>query len=251
VIVMPHWSASRFMLFDLCPGAFKERYVDGVAADPTEAMLFGSAVHHGLEAHFNGDDGERAYRAMWKTETEVLAAAGVRANRNLTGMGIELIEKVAALGLKGVPERGFSIDSNVELGAPIIGALDLYDQAGNTIYDFKTSRGLWSQARAQSEVWQPYLYTYAVWIETGNWPAFEYIVANRVSGALDRFRREWTAEQWLDDMNALWLHMCDISVVVAKGQLECHGRHGYCPECGERWSHGHVCDAPHSKRIRL
>src|SRR5580765_6971219 len=105
---MPHWSASRFMLFDQCPVLFKERYIDGVAVVPTEAMSFGSAVHMGLEAHFNGQDGIRAFRAAWKE----LAREIGQVDPNLTATGLTLIEQVIDLDLKGIPERGFSIDTN-------------------------------------------------------------------------------------------------------------------------------------------
>lgn len=238
------------MLFDQCPAIFRERYVEGVAIEQTEALCFGKAVHMGLEAHYNGQDGERAFRAAWKSFATV--ELGNRVHRDLTGTGIELLDKVIALDLKGVPERGFSIDTNVELGAPIIGAIDLYDKANNVVYDFKTTRGSWSQERAQREQWQPYLYTYAVWEETGQWPAFEYIVGNRATGTLTRFRREWTAEQWWDEMSALWVRMCEVSVAVAQDRLACHGKHGYCQECGERWTHDHACDeTTHSRRVVL
>lgn len=239
MIVMPYWSASRFMKFDECPANFKEHYVDGVVTPPTEAMSFGTAVHAGLEAHFNGQDAERAYLAAWKALRQELTTP---VDSRLTGRGLDLIDKVIALDLHGVPERGFSVDTNLELGAPIIGALDLLDLEHNVVYDFKTTRGAWSQKRAQKEAWQPLLYTYAVWEETGEWPAFEYIVLDRALGTLSRFRREWTAEQWWDEMNALWVRMCEVSVAVAKGQLECSGQHGHCLECGERWNHEHVCD---------
>src|SRR5262245_16038875 len=247
---MPHWSASRFMLFDTCPMLFKERYVDGVVGEPSEAMLFGSAVHRGLESHYQGGDGERSFRAAWKVAVE--HDLGGVAHRDLTGVGIELLDRIAALGLKGIPERGFSIDTNLELGAPIIGALDLYDPEANLVVDFKTTRGAWSQARAQREQWQPLLYTYAIWEETGEWPAFEYVVGNRVTGGVSRFRREWTPDQWLDEINTLWMHMIEISIEVARGRLDCNGRHAICPECGDRWTHEHDCDeVPHSKRVVL
>lgn len=250
MIVIPHWSASRFMLFDQCPANFKERYVDGVAVEPSEAMLFGSAVHRGLEAHYNGDDGERAFRAAWKVAVE--HDLGGEAHRDLTGMGITLLDKVMALNLKGIPERRIDIDTNLELGAPIIGAIDLWDPTEQVVYDFKTTRGSWSQERAQREQWQPLLYTYAVWEETGTWPAFEYIVANRATGRLDRFRREWTADQWVDEINALWTRMIEVSIEVARGRLDCNGRHGHCQECGERWTHDHTCDeTTRSRRVVL
>jgi len=247
-IVMPHWSATRFMLFEQCPAEFRSRYVDGVALEPTEALCFGKAVHMGLEEHFSGGDGERAFRAAWKAE---VASLGRVVHPSLTGMGLTILGKVFDLDLHGVPERGFSLDTNLELGAPIVGALDLYDQADNVVYDFKTTRGGWTQDRAQTETWQPLLYTWAAWDETGQWPSFEYIVLNRVTGTLDRFRRQWTADEWLAQMNAAWTRMCEISVNVAQDQLSCPATHGYCPECGARWGHDHVCDPPPSKRIKL
>jgi len=249
-IVMPHWSATRFMLFDQCPGEFKARYVDGVALEPTEALCFGKAVHTALECHYNGGDGERLFRTVWKSM--VRDDLGGRVNKNLTGMGIELLDKVIALDLHGTPELPIAIDSNFELGAPIVGAIDLYDEQSETVYDFKTTRGTWSQERAQAERWQPLLYTLAIWYEHGVWPAFEYIVLNRVTGALSRFRREWTQDEWLEQMNAAWLRASEISVAVAQGRLECHGNHGFCPECGERWEHDHICDeGTYSKRVTL
>jgi hypothetical protein len=249
--VMPHWSASRFMLYDLCPASFKQRYVDGLAEPPTPALYFGQAVHQGLEAHYNGQDGMRAFRAAWKQ-----FAAELELNQSVTSRhtaaGLRLIDQVFDLDLRGTPERGFSLDTNFELGAPIVGAMDLWSTEDNVVYDFKTTRGAWSQARAQAEVWQPVLYTYAAWTETGQWPAFEYIVLNRSSGSLERFRREWTTDDYVEQLNAAWRRACQISVAVAQGRLDCAGRHGACFECGARWSHDHDCDAvPHSQRIHL
>jgi len=243
---MPHWSASRFMLFDLCPASFKERYVDGVALEPTEAMRFGSAVHRGLEAHFQGEDGVRSFRADWKAAREELG----RADPGLTAMGLTLLEAVFELNLSGTPERGFSWDTNEDLGAPVVGAVDLWDAEHGVIYDFKTTIGAWSQQRAQKEVWQPCLYSHAFWLETDVWPRFEYIVLNRATGALSRFTRDWTTETYLEQMGEVWDRMREISTRVNADLLDCSGKHGYCPECGSRWSHDHVC-GPTSGRVRL
>jgi hypothetical protein len=244
--VMPHWSATRFMLYEQCPLLFKERYVDGVAVAPTEAMCFGSAVHLGLEAHYQGQDGERAFRAAWKQYTKELGTV----DRSLTATGLNLLDQVFALELNGTPERGFSLDTNADLGAPIVGAVDLWDEAHHVIYDFKTTVGAWSQLRAQKEVWQPCLYSHAFWTETDVWPSFEYIVLNRATGALSRFRREWTEQEFLEQMGAAWDRMRLIANNVAADRLTCNGQHGYCPECGDRWQHDHVC-GPSTDRVRL
>jgi hypothetical protein len=243
----PHWSASQFMLFEQCPAEYRRRYIDGEALELTEALCFGKAIHQGLEAHFNGEDGEYLFRAVWKSEAARLNG-GV--HRDLTGTGLTLLDKVFALELKGAAEKEFKLSADLVVGKPIVGAVDLWGE-NNVLYDFKTTRGRWSAERAQTEVWQPILYSWAALEESGELPAFEYIVLNRVTGQLDRFRRQWTEEEWGEQWSGCYDRMRYISAAVAAGEMECHGNHGYCPECGARWSHDHVCDEPHSKRIRL
>lgn len=239
MIVMPHWSASRFMTWDICPGEFKARYVDEVPFQMTEAVAFGQSMHMGLEAHYRGEDGVRAFRAAWKQYSRDLGR--LNADSHLTSTGLDLLDQVFELDLKGTPERGFSIDTNEELGAPIVGAVDLWGNDG-VIYDFKTTRGLWSQERAQKETWQPLLYTWARWEEEPSYDAtFEYIVLNRITGTLQRFRREWTADEWNAQWNAMRERAQQIADDIREGRFECHGNHGYCPECGDRWSHEHAC----------
>jgi hypothetical protein len=247
-IDLPHWSASRFMVFDQCPAEFKARYVDGVRIEETEALCFGKAVHLGLEEHYHGGDGWQAFRVAWKRYTDELEG---RVGRGLTAVGLELIEQTVALGLSGAPEYPFSIETE-ELGAPIVGAMDLWCSATNTIYDFKTTRGKWSDARAQDEVWQPTIYSWAAWLETERLPAFEYIVLNRISGTLERFRRQWTDEEQVDATLIAWKRMQEIADLVDAGDMACHGRHGNCLECGEKWTHDHACDeTKHRRRARL
>jgi len=240
--VMEHWSATRFMLWEQCPGLFKERYIDGKPLEVTEAMAFGSAVHQGLEEHYRGKDGGLAFRKAWK-------AYGPDGS-HLTATGLNLLDRVYELELDGTPELPFSLDTADELGAPIVGAIDLVGADG-VVYDFKTTKGAWSQERAQKEVWQPLLYSWARWEQEPAYTAtFEYIVLNRVSGTLSRFRRVWTADEWVAAMSALWDRMRTISADVAAGRFECTGSHGYCPECGARWSHEHICE-PQVRRVRV
>lgn len=244
--VGPHWSASRFMAWDICPGEYKARYVDERPFELTEPVAFGQAIHMALEAHFHGQDAERAFRAAWK---EQLVELGGIAHRGLTSTGLELLDKTIALDLTGVPERGFSIDTELVIGAPIVGAVDLWGDG--VLYDFKTTRGLWSQERADAELWQPTLYTWAYWQEVGAFPDFEYVVLNRVTGALNRFRREWTEEAWGEALAGAYDRMRYISSAVAAGAFDCPKLHGYCPECGDRFTHDHQCDEPASRPIRL
>lgn len=234
------------MCFDQCPSEYKSRYVDGVALELSEALVFGSSVHRALEAHYQGADAERAFLAAWRTESKLLP----RVSPNLTGIGLDLLDKVIALDLRGVPERGFSLDMELLIGAPIVGAIDLWGDG--VIYDFKTTRGVWSAERAQTETWQPVIYTQAYFQEVGEWPDFEYIVLNRVTGQLDRFRREWTIDSWAAQWSDAYGRMRQIAALVEAGDFACPRMHGYCPECGERWGHAHVCELTNtSRRIKL
>ena len=52
-----HWSASRFMLYEMCPRAYRARYIDGIASPPSLAMLFGKSLHVALEVMHQGHRG--------------------------------------------------------------------------------------------------------------------------------------------------------------------------------------------------
>lgn len=243
MVAVEHWSASRFMLFDQCPGLYRQRYVEHVALEPTEALSFGKSVHLGLEAHYLGHDGERAFRTAWKGYC--LESPGY--DSRLAGVGLNLLDQVFELQLEGTPERDFSLDTP-ELNANIVGAIDLWGPG--RIYDFKTTAGKWSALRAEAEVWQPVLYTWAYWDQTDVLPDFEYIVLNRATGTLSRFLRHWEPDGYREQMDLAWARMRTISTCVAADVLDCHGDHGFCPECGDRWGHDHVCRGA-AERIRL
>jgi len=235
------------MCWQQCPAEFYARYVAGHAEAPTEAMLFGSAIHLGLEAHFLGKDGEKVFRAAWKAAVqEPLSGA---ADPKLTGVGLTLLDGVFALGLSGTPEWTFRIATEDRWGAPTVGAVDLLDVDHQTIYDFKTTTGAWSQTRAERELWQPALYTLATTLAYDTWPIeFRYVVLNKVSGRVDVF----VTRRGHDDLAELEERGTEISRRARQGDFACHGKHGACPECGATWEHVHACDLSAAPpRIRL
>ena len=246
--IVPWWSPSKFVCWDACPQEFFQRYVEQVPMSPTEALHFGTAVHKGLEAHFRGDDGELAFRRTWRELTAELRQLGHEVASHLSRTGLELIEKVVRLGLVGEPERQVWMRTDCYLGAPILGYVDLWSPQTNTIYDFKTTVGAWSAARAEKETWQPCLYSYAYRSEFGVLPRFEYIVLNRVTGVLERFETQRSDDQIMDALS----RARDIAVAVQQELFECQCRTGAdCPECSVKWEHGHVCDLSRHPRIRL
>lgn len=244
---LEHWSASRFQSFEQCPAEFYSRYVAGHPEQPSEAMLFGAAVHLGLEALFNGADGEYAFRTAWKVAIQEQLAGDT--DQKLTAVGLALLDCVAELGLAGSPEWPFRLDTTLVWGAPTVGYVDLVSPDGKEVFDFKTTTGAWSQARADREVWQPVLYTWAVAERYGEWPKrFTYVVLNKIARRVDLFVVEHPEERWgtaYDQARAIARRVTD-------GDFACHGKHGACPECGAVWAHGHVCDLGSAPpRIRL
>jgi len=224
---LPHWSAQRFASWDLCPSTFRDRYVDGLAVEVSEAMAFGSAVHKGLEAHYKGEDGDRSFRRAWATFAD--------GSPNLTAVGLNLLDAVRELGLVGTPEWRFEFDTSLIWGLPVIGYVDLV--GGGVVYDFKTSMADWGDARARRDIWQPALYSWAVAQVWGEWPRFEYVILNKQSGKVSTVDASVPEEKWneLDDrIRTIWAY-------TERGDFPCVG-HGKCPECAATWDHGHVCD---------
>lgn len=195
---LPWWSASKLSAWDQCPREFYRRYVLREPVEPNVPMWFGTAVHKGLEAHYRGADGELAFRRSWRECRTQLEAAGCRVSGDLFEVGMALIEKVVALDLVGEPERKIWVRSDAYLTAPLLGYVDLWSPTNHTIYDFKTTIGVWGDARAERETWQPALYSWAYWLETETLPAFEYIVLNRLTRNVQRFRTQRTHEQISD-----------------------------------------------------
>lgn len=241
-----HWSASRFMTFELCPREFEKVYVLGERGEPSEAMLFGSAVHQGLEAHFNGADGVASFRGFWK------AVKDDRADPKLTGVGMDLIELVVQQGWSGEAEYVFALDTTASWGYPTVGAIDLIDVSGLTdearqagaggivVRDFKTTTGTWGWDRARRDIWQPALYCAAVHARYDVWPDFEYAVLNKVQRDLSLFRltpdETWACAEEAQERARVIVDR------VAGGDFACIGKHGDCLECGARFDHDHVCD---------
>lgn len=220
--VVPWWSPSRLACYDQCPAEYHRRYVLREKAEPNTPMFFGTAVHKGLEAHFGGGNGDLAFRREWRKLIAELAAAGLRAG-DLVSVGLELIEKVVAMGLTGIPEKKIWVRCEDYLNAPMLGYVDLWSPSNHTIYDFKTTIGSWSEARAESEQWQPCIYSWVYFMETGELPAFEYIVMHRGTGNITRFKTSRT----IDQISDMLTKARGIAVAVAAEQWDCRcGKHG-------------------------
>ena len=214
--VPSNYSCSRFSTYTWCPAEYRQRYIDKIEREPDVAMDFGLSVHKGLELHFLGADGDRAFRKDWQEKTEALRAAGLFVLPSLTQTGLQLIERVAALDIQGMPERAFRVSSEI-LGAPLIGYVDLWDEDSHTLYDFKVTRGKWSQERADRETWQPCLYSWAYWLQHDRIPRFEYVVMDRVTGSVQQFstqRTEAQIEAALDDA-------ARIARAIKAGEFDC------------------------------
>jgi hypothetical protein len=236
-VIPDHWSASKFMTWERCPSEFERIYVHGEYDEPHEAPLFGSAVHQGLEAHYNGADGVRAFRGAWKAMRQEYQLSPPE---QLTGVGMDLVELVIDQGWRGEPERVFTLDTTSAWGAPTVGAIDLVCEDGLVVRDFKTTSGEWGWERAERDWWQPVLYAWATHERYGVWPDFEYVVLNKISRTLSLFH--FDGEEVLRRDEEIQDRAAVIVARVRNDDFACHGQHGFCLECGAKWQHGHVCD---------
>jgi hypothetical protein len=218
----PYLSPSRLWAYDRCPQVYRDRYILKVDQPASYEREFGTAVHAGLEAHFGGGDGDLAFRREWRERMAELREAGGRLP-DLTSTGLDLIDKVVQLGISGTPERKIWIRCEAYLNAPMLGYVDLWSESTNTIFDFKTTIGAWSAARAEREQWQPCIYSWAYFLEVGDLPDFEYIVLNRGTGDLQRFKTQRTHDQICDMLDRARA----IVLAVAAEKWECTCRkHG-------------------------
>lgn len=272
-----HWSASRFMLFEQCPRAYEDRYVHGLASEPSLAMLFGHTVHTALEVLLQGHRGvclvaaephvdhlecaRSRYFREFDSMRAILLADNVSVDGTLYLEGLRMLDQVDAMKLnrdgRSRPERTLSIPTRWGgLDWPVVGAVDLWSppwsKHGAVVWDFKTTVGSWSQTRADKERWQPLLYTWAYVRAYDVLPTFRYLVLNRMTGAVDTFDRTWPRRKDFDaDLYDLELAANEIAECVARGDFDCTKRHGSCLECGDAFGHDHVCATPKRHRLTL
>jgi hypothetical protein len=271
------------MLFEQCPQAYKARYVDGVVSEPSLAMLFGHTVHTALEVLLQGQRGGcpvtagphtdhlECARARYFQEFErarsLLEPQGVTLDGIVYFEGLRQIDQVAAMDLnrdrRSRSERCISIPTTWGVRGsgcyawPLVGAVDLWcppwSQHGPMVWDFKTTVGAWSSARAEKETWQPLLYSWAYVRAYDVVPTFRYLVLNRMSGAVNIFDRTWQSRRAFErDLEALSDVADAIAEAVAEGNYDCTKRHGTCLECGEPFGHDHVCRTPYrAPRVHL
>lgn len=191
-----HLSPSALSLFAWCPAQYHARYVLKRHDPPTVAQQFGLAVHRALEAHFRGDNPQQAFRRDWRDRAAGLVDLGIVVPPALTGRGMDLVDVVLELGLTGETEKPVTLNVGSFLPVPLYGIVDLWDAAANRIIDFKTTSGKWSQERADREVWQPAIYSAALWAGgDAELPSFEYVVMSRDTGRVDRFETHRTLDQ--------------------------------------------------------
>jgi hypothetical protein len=265
------------MLFEQCPRAYQDRYVHGLATEPSLAMLFGHTVHTALEALHQGHRGvcpdhpfgatdhlecaRSAYFREFESMRSILAAENITVDGLLYLEGLRMIDQVDYLKLNGDgrsrSERRISIPTAWGgLDWPVVGAVDLWSppwsKHGAVVWDFKTTVGTWSQLRADKERWQPLLYTWAYVRAFDILPTFRYLVLNRMTGAVDTFDRAWSSKRAFSrDLEELEFVAEEIADAIAAGDFACGRKHGTCLECGEPYTHDHVCRTPKRPTLKL
>lgn len=176
--MIEHLSYSSISTYLLCPRAWKYRYIEKVKTPTSASLIFGSAIHAGIEGYirqqhegaiaqsaerlFELDFARRAQEEEinWGDDSQVklaetgrilLQAAPIRAVlqaiRPLVLDGQICMEKRVEMRVPGVP-------------IPIIGYIDLIGDDGVPC-DFKTAARKWDSTKAQEET-QPTFYLAAL-----------------------------------------------------------------------------------------
>lgn len=214
-------SPSRLSCYDWCPAEFYKRYVLKQSDPPTADMLFGTAVHKGLEASFCGEDDELAFLREWRTAKQALTEAHTPFDSWLDQRGLELLDQVRNLALTGLPERWLSV-LHPDVPIPIIGYADLWDEATNTIYDFKTTGFVWTQQKADAQVFQPAVYSQAFIDAFDTIPRFTFVVLTRSPGPVKLLDGTRTGQQ----IYAAFERAKEIHEAIEAKQFDCRcGRH--------------------------
>jgi len=177
-----HLSYSSINLYQMCPRAWRYRYIDRVPSPPVGALLFGSAFHgaiesmliqkhtadsmgdpeaHFLEAWRETLEEERNADPAWKTEEEPaeLLDLGIRM------LGVPaIIDTIQALDLAevdGAPAIELRMETKIPgLPVPLVGYIDAIAADGVPI-DFKTSGRKWWADKANNDQ-QPSFYLAAL-----------------------------------------------------------------------------------------
>lgn len=177
-----HLSPSQLSCYALCPAIYHERYVQKLFPPPEPERLFGIAVHQALEAHYRGQDDELVFLKAWRESLVQLDQSRFPNITTLKHRGLELLSQVRALNLDGEPERRISVLA-AGITIPIFGYVDLW--ADNLVVDFKTTGFNWTQQKADTQVFQPAIYSQAYALEhDGQLPRFQFIVLPRVESPI-------------------------------------------------------------------
>ena len=176
----PYLSWSQINSFRSCPRAFTFKYVEG--AEPafvSSNLLFGSAIHTAIQAHFEQmiqgrtlplDDLVEAFRLAWQQRQSEQPDVPVRFGNNedlqsLTEAARNLLR--CFLGSPLAQPAGHVVAIEEKLTGSLAGDLpamlaivDLIwqDTDGTHLVDFKTSRSKWGEAKVNESSAQLQLY---------------------------------------------------------------------------------------------
>lgn len=214
-------SPSRLTCYQYCPAEFFKRYILKKDEPPTPERLFGTAVHKGLEAYFCGKDDELAFLREWRALKITLRPDEQAFTGGLDRRGLEVLEMVRALELHGEPERHF-IYTRAKFIIPVLGYIDLWDESSKTIIDFKTAGYGWTQEKADAQLFQPALYSHAMFVEFGYIPTFKFIVMPRIPGPIQVF----DATRSVEEIDAVFELAYAIHQAIERQEFDCTcGKH--------------------------
>jgi hypothetical protein len=161
----PGLSYSMMQTYLSCAAKYKQIFVDKIKSDlDTSAdVSFGTAVHTGLNALLEGEDGEAAYDLYWQCEKNREMKYGAHDWERLHHSGFVFLERFKRLHLKKFQPHTMEQRLYATLPASGIAVEGTPDFVGTyegipTVLDFKTSFAPYEKTRI---LHNPQLYLYA------------------------------------------------------------------------------------------
>jgi len=195
---MRDYSYSRLSLFESCPAAFRMKYIDKLPEASSDALAFGSLIHH-IIATYNKHCLEKGL------ETDITAMAGIVQKcfyEKPSGLTSDRYPEILAVAERFVASHTISLDTVIGIeewvragiaGGKYLfrGIIDRLDIDKNTVIitDYKTDHQLRSQADIEADF---QLAVYA-WLVTKEYPQINQFIVR-----LDFVRHDVVREATLD-----------------------------------------------------
>lgn len=215
---MNTWSYSKYSSAVQCLRKFKYCYVDQLEPDYVSGDLnFGSALHSGINAILQGEDGRQVFEIYWESYREKEVIYGRYGWEQLAALGTRFLTNFQSRHAKKYQLEQAEIRLYSEYnGTKLEGTPDFYGiyDGKRSLRDFKTSGYAYPKEKALTSL-QLNLYTYLVHKNGSPYPeTLGYTVFNKGTGCIQDLTWEFSEEKMYDALQS----MCSYSEILSQGE---------------------------------